>query len=384
MSTNAEKQIERREVRSAYLEGKKPKRVFMSIGISGEAACGFAGVDLKKAHYNPELMEQALDKVCATFPSDVMMGANLRSAFVCQLLGAKNWVVGSDGTLQHPDISPMRVDEYDDFIKNPYRMLIETFAPRIYSALDKDPVTSKLNFMSAFVAWKSNNAAQGAIAAKLSEKFGFVPGFVTNIGFVAPFDFLSDQLRGFAQINMDARRIPDKVKAAVDAITPLMIKKAIPAVMRPGLISFIPFHVGSFINKKAFEELWWPSLEKCVVDLDKIGIACCIFVEHDWTRYCSYLERLPKSTIMYMEQGDPKTFADTVGREHVFGGFYDPTISLTRSKQECIDEAKRLLDITMKTGKYYFCFDKSIMDMKSVDVSKVVAVLEWVYENGKY
>ena len=85
-----------------------------------------------------------------------------------------------------------------------------------------------------------------------------------------------------------------------------------------------------------------------------------------------------------MERGDPKAFADTVGKEHVIGGFYDPTISLTRSKQECIDEAKKLLDITMKTGKYYFCFDKSVLDIKSIDVSKVVAVLEWVRENAKY
>jgi hypothetical protein len=87
---------------------------------------------------------------------------------------------------------------------------------------------------------------------------------------------------------------------------------------------------------------------------------------------------------MYMEQGDPKVFAETVGKDHTFGGFYDPTISLIRSKEACIDEVKRLLDITMKTGKYYFCFDKGVIDIKSIDVPKIQAVLEWVIENGKY
>ena len=384
MSTIAEKQKERLEVRSDYLAGKKPKRVFISAGFSSEAACGLAGINLFKAQYDPELMEQALDKACATFPSDTMMGRSLRSVYLCQFLGSKSWVAGSNGTLQHPEFYSMKVEEYDEFIKAPYKTLVEKILPRLHTALDKDPITSGINFMSAFIAWKDYNAKQNAMAARLTEKYGFAPGFTTNQGFVAPFDFLADQLRGFTQVNVDVHRIPDKVKAAVEVITPLMIKRATPKVMRPGLISFIPFHMGSFVSRKAFEELWWPSLEKCVVELDKIGIACCIFVEHDWTKYVSYLERLPKSTIMYMERGDPKAFADTVGKEHVIGGFYDPTISLTRSKQECIDEAKKLLDITMKTGKYYFCFDKSVLDIKSIDVSKVVAVLEWVRENAKY
>jgi hypothetical protein len=73
-----------------------------------------------------------------------------------------------------------------------------------------------------------------------------------------------------------------------------------PAVARPGLITFIPLHLAPYINQKAFDELYWPSFEKTVVELDKIGIACSLVVEQDWTRYCEYLERLPRSTIMYM------------------------------------------------------------------------------------
>jgi hypothetical protein len=109
----------------------------------------------------------------------------------------------------------------------------------------------------------------------------------------APFDFLADQLRGFKAITMDIRRCPDKVKAAVEVITPLLIKMAIPPVIRPGLITFIPLHLAPFINMKAFEELYWPTFEKTIVELDKAGIACSLFVEQDWTRYCEYLERLP-------------------------------------------------------------------------------------------
>jgi hypothetical protein len=330
------------------------------------------------------LVEQALEKVCTTFPTDTMPARSFRFAFVHQLLGARNWVIGSNGTLQHPEVETMQVDEYDEFIKAPYKFVVEKVIPRTCTKLGQDMTANGLMVATAYAYFKSINGALMAVAGKLSAKYGFAPGFITNQPFLAPFDFIGDHLRGVVGINKDVFRCSGKIKAATEALVPLTIKMATPPVMRPGIISFVPLHLGPFLGKKAFEELYWPSLEKIIVHLDKIGVACNLFVEHDWTRFAPYLERLPKSTMMYMEQSDPKVFADTVGKEHVFGGFYDPTISLSRTKQECIDEAKRLLDICMKTGKYYFTFDKSVIDIKSIDISKIQAVLEWVIENGKY
>ena len=385
MSTVEELLKERTEIRSDLLAGKKPKRVLVAPAFSWEFAIQLAGVDMKEAHYNfAESTEKAIEKVCQTFPVDVSPTRTLRFANVYQHLGAKNWVMGSNGVIQHPEVATMEVEDYDDFIKAPYKTIIEKFLPRACAALDKDPHSNALTLATSYGAYKNISGIQAGIVAKMMAKYGLVGGFATNQQIQAPFDFLADQLRGFTRTNMDTRRIPDKVKAAVNAITPMMIKMATPIVMRPGLISFIPLHLGPFLNQKIFEDLFWPSLEELVVKLDKMGIACSLFVEQDWTRFCPFLERLPKSTIMYMEDGDPKVFTDTVGKNHVMGGFYDPTISLARSKEECIDEMKRLLDIVMKSGKYYLNFDRSVMDIKSIDVGKIQAVLEWVMVNAKY
>jgi hypothetical protein len=278
----------------------------------------------------------------------------------------------------------MRVEDYDEFIAAPYTTIVEKFLPRVCTALDTDPVNRGLNLAKAFGQWKMISTAQLGVYGKMNQKYGYVGGFITNQMIEAPFDFLADQLRGFKSISMDIRRVPDKVKAACEAIAPLMVRLAVPAVPRPGCISFIPLHLGPFINDKAFDELWWPTFEQVVVELDKKGIACSLFVEQDWTRRVEYLARLPKSTIMFMESGDPKRFTETLGKDHVFGGFYDPTITLSKSKEECIDAAKRLLDTCMKSSHFYFTFDKSVIDMKSIDVPKLQAVLEWVRENGKY
>jgi len=340
---------------------------------------------MKQAHFNfAELTEKAIEKVCQTFQVDVSPTRSLRFANVYHHLGARNWIIGSNGVIQHPEIATMEVEEYDEFIAAPYKTIIEKLLPRACTNLAKDPCSAALNLATAYGAYKNITGVQAGIVGKIAAKYGYVPGFVNHQLIAAPFDFLADQLRGFTGINMDTRRIPAKVKAAVDATTPIMIKMATPAVKRPGLCGFIPLHLGPFLNKKIFEELYWPSLEKTVVELDKIGVAFALFVEQDWTRFAPFLARLPKSTIMYMEAGDPKVFAETVGKDHVIGGFYDPTISLARSKEECIDEMKRLLDIVMKTGKYYLTFDRSVMDVKSIDIPKIQAVLEWVTLNAKY
>ena len=386
MSTAEEKRKERTEIRNAYLTGQKPKRVLVNAGFSWDAAISLAGFDRSKANYDMSLTEQAMEKICATIPSDTMMGSNIRFAYIFQLLGSRTFITASNGVLQHPEIVNMEVEDYDDFIRDINTTLIEKILPRSCTALNtNDPASFGLNLSVAYGAYRNIMAAQSAAAARVSAKHGFVQGFSTYQSWRAPFDVIGDLLRGFTGLSMDIRRRPEKVKAATEALVPLILKIVTPKTPRPGLCSFVALHLGSYFSEKVFAELYWPTFQKCVVELDKAGVAAHLFVEHDWTRYAEkYLSTLPKSTIMYMEYGDPKLFTETVGKDHIIGGFYDPTISLTRTKEECIDEAKRLLDITMKSGKYYFCFDKSVMDIKSIDISKVVAVLEWVTENAKY
>ena len=79
-----------------------------------------------------------------------------------------------------------------------------------------------------------------------------------------------------------------------------------------------------------------------------------------------------------------KKIKEIVGSKHIIGGFYDPTITLTRSKEECIDEAKRLLDVCMPGGRFYFAFNRHVLDISSVDVDKLVAVIEYVRNNAVY
>ena len=375
---------ERMELRTDLLSGKVPKRMPVYVNFSMEAACEFAGLDVVRAHYEPEVMEKAYDTLCGAVFSDSLPVGNLRHAASYQILGAKNWVMASNGSMQHPEIESMYADEYDEYIKDPYGFLMNVLFPRICTSLDTDPANRAVVMAKAYAAYNQALANQGAIIGKLFKKYGYAPGIMSGNLIQAPFDFVSDQLRGFKGINMDLRRCPDKVEAAVNATLPLMMKQATLSRVKPGSIDFIPLHLAPYMNMEQFEKYYWPTLYKMVCDLDKLGIACHLFAEEDFTRFSSHLSDLPESSIIMFEYGDAKHLKETVGKKHLIGGFFDPTITLTRSKEDCLDEVKRLCDILGPGGRACFRFDKGVMSTKSIDMSKLQACLEWVRDNTDY
>ena len=379
----AELFAERCEIRADLFAGKRPKRLPVYVSFSLEAACGLAGIPLLDAHYDTDLAAQAHEKVCQTFYSDDMPSLNLRYPPVYQLLGAKNWILASNGAVQHPEIETMHEEDYDAFIENPYDVIMEVFLPRVCAALDTDPINRGVTFAKAYDEYTHQVSTYFAMIGALSEKYGYSAGMVNAPMTEAPFDFLADQLRGFSAILMDCRRVPDKVEAACRAVLPLMLKLAVPPAPYPDMQGFIPLHLAPYMNPQQFERLWWPTFEELVVAMDKQGVGATIFAENDWTRYLDYLARLPKSTAVWVEDGDMQKYTDTVGKDHIFGGFFDATMTLSKTKEECIDYVKRMCDICMKSDHFFFTFNKSVMDINSIDISKLQAVLEWVRDNAR-
>ena len=102
---------ERLQVRNDTLAGKVPKRIFVSASFSIEAACSYAGVSLAKAHYDLEIVEKAYDSICKDFYSDNMPVGNLRFPLAYQILGAKNWILATNGAVQHPEIATMQAED---------------------------------------------------------------------------------------------------------------------------------------------------------------------------------------------------------------------------------------------------------------------------------
>ncbi|MDR3225144.1 MAG: uroporphyrinogen decarboxylase [Clostridiales Family XIII bacterium] len=375
---------ERKKIRDDLVALRKPARVPVFSLFTLEAACGLADVSLMASHYDAAIAESAYEKVCETFYSDALPVFNLRFPSVYDILGSKNWVLGSNGAMQHSEFELMRADEYDAFIEGPYKMIMEVFLPRVCSELDKDPANRAVVFAKAFSEYRYRTQTFGATIGRLIERFGYAPGIVTGPLTVAPFDFVADQFRGVKGITGDVYRFPDKVAAAVKAVTPHMIRLAAPRKATQPINCFIPLHLAPLISPDHFERLYWPSLKEIVETAEARGVGSTILFEQDCTRYLEHFSTLPASTIGWADNGDMETYTKTFGAGHAFGGFFDPTITLVRSKEACIDEAKRILDTCMRSEHFFFTFDRNVMDIKSIDIGKLQAVLEWVAHNATY
>ncbi|TYO93915.1 uroporphyrinogen decarboxylase family protein [Desulfallas thermosapovorans] len=376
---------ERTQLFHDLIDGKIPKRVPIAMGFPIEFAIKYAGKDLTEAQWDTSHLEETFDKVCQDFYSDLLPVNAFRFPSFYKLLGARNFVMGSSGFLQHPEIEGMAREDYDDFIANPYDCIVEKILPRIYTELNTDANTRAMTMAKAFKAFFDEMGNAQATYGRLIEKYGygrvnFFAGFTE-----APLDFVADQLRGFKGISTDIRRMPDKVEAAAEAATPIMIKKGIPAIPPSKYNAvFIPLHMAPFMRTSDFERFYWPTFKRLVDALAEAGYPSNLFVEQDWMRYLDYLYELPENTIMRFEYGDPKLVKEKLGKKHIISGFYPLSLLKTGTKQQCIDKAKELIDILAPGGKYFFDFDKAPVTLDSINVENARAVLDYVANNANY
>jgi len=380
-------QQERISIYHDVYDNKIPKRVPVDISLTFEVVAQFGGLNLMEAQWNPASIEEAVDKICRTVYSDtcVFMGSFRYPSFY-QLLKSQSFQMASNGFIQHPEVIGMLPEDYDYLIEKPYDCLLERVIPRQHKAFNPDdPINGAISFTKSILAFNNDFMQAGMIIGKMIEKYGYYPGGLMSGGFTeAPFDFLADQLRSFKGISMDIRRMPEKVAAACDAIYPLAFKRGLPPTISNYMPVFIPLHMAPFMREKDFANLWWPSFKKMVEEYASMGIHCAIFCEQDWTRFLDYLYELPTDTILWFEYGDPKVIKEKVGKKHIITGLY-PIMNLkTKSKQECVDEAKRYIDILAPGGKYIFGFDKSALLLDDINLENLCAVAETVRDYGVY
>ncbi len=377
-------QEERTQLFKDVYDGKQPKRVPMEISITWDAAIPYAGLDMRKDQWNPETFETFFDKVCADFQTDkAPIAPTLRHPGFYQVLDAKGIIMSKTGTMQHPEIHCLEVEEYDEFIADPYKCMVEKLLPRLFSALDDTPMRSALNFAKGYKAKCDSDAAMGAVAGKMIEKYGFAAlpkGGMTE----APLDFMADFIRSFTGIIKDMRRNKEQVLAAVEAILPHMQKIGIVPASSRYARTFIPLHMAPFMKEKDFAKFWWPTFEKLMRYLAEHGAGVKLFVEQDWMKKIDYLASLEDRVEMQFEFGDPALAKEKVGKDHIISGFFPITMLQTATEKECVDKAKSLIDTLAPGGGYIFNTDKSLYSLAGPIADNLKAVIETVRTYGVY
>jgi len=361
---------------------KRPDRV----PIASAGAYFFyqhAGLNFKEAMYDYEKAAAGVMSSMKKFQWDMAPSVALPSGPVMELLGLTQYKwpgfdLPDDYFFQFIEGEYMSGDEYDDLLANPDDFTIRKLLPRmskslepladlppahwlssgmsvlrILGALAENPriVETLETLQKAFAEFVKYNGVRANFAKEIKEAgFPMMAGSHCN----APYDWITDYLRGMRGIMLDMYRNPDRLLAAIDLFTPMLIENAIRGAKKSGNPRvFIPLHrgAGGFMSNEQFAKFYWPSLKKIFLSLIDEELTPMPFFEGDFTPRLEFLAELPKGKVLGNFQiVDLKKFKQILGDTMCFRGNVPAGLLVTGTPQQVRDYVKMLIDTLADNG----------------------------------
>jgi hypothetical protein len=273
----------------------------------------------------------------------------------------------------------MKAEEYKELFANSAEYIIKKWLPRtfgIFEAFQTLPeVNSFVSYATMFIVpmlmaqppfvqfMEDMKTASQATMRWLGVSFGYEAemknlGYPGQLGSIAqaPFDLVSDFMRGMRGTMLDMYRNPEELKHLIDLLEPYQTQGAIDLFRLPGNPRvFIPLHRGAagFMSDKQFEEFYWPSLKKIILDLIKAGLQPMPFYEGDYTPRLEYLNELPKGkTIAWLDRTDIFKAKEEIGDRICLKGNIPASLFVAGTSIQMEEYCKKLIDIVGEGGGF--------------------------------
>jgi uroporphyrinogen-III decarboxylase len=362
-----------------------PDRVPVSLP-AGNFPLYYAGGDLKRGMYDYKFLREAYSKFLHDFKdyTDTMMGPGLTySGTALEMIDQRllKWpghgLKDNVNTYQFVEGEYMKADEYAHLLSDPSDFAFRVQIPRVYGVAKPFAKFSPyatllgmtLGFAHPFTDPEVQKAYQTLINAgkemnKWAKEVGAYMKEVTAEGFpslrggmaVAPFDCIGDSLRGTQGVILDMYRQPEKLLAAIDMVTPIVIKQGIDSCNSSGgvMVTF-PLHKGddTFMSDKQFEKFYWPSLKKYADALIAEGIMPVMFAEGKYARRLNYISDFPKGWVHWMfDQTDMANAKKLVGVNCSISGNIPTSIMCTGKPADVKEYCRKLIETCAPNGGY--------------------------------
>jgi hypothetical protein len=316
--------------------------------------------------------------------------------------------LGDDAGYQYVEEEYMKVEDYPALIEDPSDFWLRTYLPRILGSLA--PLSNIGSFTSIweivgvsgsmipFGIPDVQKALQSLIDAG-NEAMGWIQqvagwemtakgmGFPGAMGGAAkaPYDMLSDTLRGTRGIMLDMYQRPDMILKAMERLTPIIIKQGVGMATQADCpIVFIPLHKGAdgFMSDDQFKTFYWPTLKELIFGLCEQGCVPFLFCEGGYNSRLEYLKELPKGSCFWIfDRTDMVKAKEAVGDKLCIGGNVPAGLILTGTADEVKDYCRNLIDDVGKGGGYIMAFGTA-MDEGKADT--VHAMIDFTREYGVY
>ena len=367
---------------------KQPDRVPNLFMASGYMMI-YGGATLADTFYNVERAGRAMFKFLEDFqPEYQILGVGAAFGRILDLLGYKvyRWPGGNlpdNVPFQYVEGEYMTADEYDPLIRNPEGFLLRTYLPRafenlqglammpnLYNAveisgigmllgpLSQPPLRDAIDrLLQAADMMKDASGMIFGVGTEVIKRWG-IPSILGGVTF-APFDIVSDTLRGTQGALMDMYRRPDKLLAACEVLTPISVDLA-DSMKVPGKppFVFIPLHKGadSFMSNEQFMRFYWPSLKAQILGMIDAGLIPILFVEGSYNKRLDIIadSGLPAGkTIWWFDQTDMKQAKKKLGSWACIGGNVPSSLFITGNAQQMEDYCRDLIENAGAGGGFF-------------------------------
>jgi hypothetical protein len=380
---------------------KTPDRVPIMLSFSTSFMARYGGVTVQELMYKPERNAEIREKLMEDFPEcDTLGGGSMMiTGPVSDALGQVLYKMPGKELSPHVPFQfvekcNMRADEYALLIENPTEFLVTKYFPRIFKEeWEKGPTRAKIAIIKGILAQNDYTIFWSEKRKKWRQEFGLPEA---GGGFSkAPFDVLSDTLRGMRESCLDLYKRPEKVIKACEALVPYCVKYGeLPSLLRRRETSTrrelrpqvgMPLHRGCvpFMSLKQFETFYWPTLKDVMLQLIAKGFICRPFAEGDWGPNMKYWREVPKGkVVLKIDRADMFKAKELVGDRVCLQGNVPPSLLEVGTPRQVQKYCKKLIDGVGEGGGYIM--DSSMSVNEGAKVENVRAMIRFTAKYGVY
>lgn len=197
---------------------------------------------------------------------------------------------------------------------------------------------------------------RAAAFAKEVEDAGY-PIFIGG-GAAVPFDAYSDGLRGTLNSLADIYERPEDVERYIEEFHEQQLERIRATKgIGDGKHVFMALHKGmdGFMSDDTYEKFYWRHLKEIIETIIEVGKVPYIFTEGKYNTRLKFLADVPKGKVFYhFETVDMAEAKKILGDVACISGGLSAKIMNFGTKQEVIDETKRIIDACAPGGGFIF------------------------------
>jgi uroporphyrinogen-III decarboxylase len=414
VSLEAEKLYKERTTRFIKtIKLEEPDRVPCILPSGLFPAC-YAGYTLREVMYDYDKLKKAYLKFITEFDMDTYTGPSL--VFPGKVLEMTDhrlhkWpghgLPDNASIYQYVEKDYMKEDEYPSILKNPADFWWRSFLPRTVGAFESfsklPPMGSMMGVPLGFYAVMADPDIEVAFrtmieAGKEVIKWQKVVQEINTASLAAgipnlrgggmagaPFDNITDMLRGTRGMVMDMYRQPEKLHETMETIAPNTIRNAVAGADASGCpVCFMPLHKGdeSFMSPQQFETFYWPTFRRVLLGMIEEGLVPYPFAEGRYGARLEIIKDLPKGSVLWsFEDIDMARAKKILGGSACIAGNVPASVLHTGTPGEIKEYCRRLIETCAPGGGYMLT---GAVGMNEGDPDNLRAMMSAVKEYGVY